>query len=92
MNGQSCRFWPFGAVENKCLLAAPSCRCVLAGSARLNLVFFCIIELAIGISNATIHRFLIPRSLILLFEFDPAAPYIPIANKESLAELCAVGA
>jgi len=21
MNGQNCRFWPFGAVENKCLLA-----------------------------------------------------------------------
>jgi len=24
MNGQSCRFWPFGAVENKGLLAAHS--------------------------------------------------------------------
>jgi len=26
MNGQSCRFCPYGAVENKCLLAAHSCR------------------------------------------------------------------
>jgi len=34
MNGQSCRFWPFGAVENKGLLAAHSCRVVWAGLAQ----------------------------------------------------------
>jgi len=35
MNGQSCRFWPFGAVENKCILVAHSLSGRLGGIGAL---------------------------------------------------------
>jgi len=50
MNGQSGRIWPFGAVENKCLLAAHSCQSFWRGrratvSELTNAVFVAILQL-----------------------------------------------